>query len=92
MMKPIETPAIDEVIEQLDGDDLFTLVAIMQHGSLTAEEHARVFQWPAATSRAELDDLLARELIEPDPGRPGLRVRPGALRVVREALHRRNLG
>ncbi|MGE0555146.1 MAG: AAA family ATPase, partial [Gemmatimonadales bacterium] len=92
VMKPIETPAIDEVIEQLDGDDLFTLVAIMQHGSLTAEEHARVFQWPAATSRAELDDLLARELIEPDPGRPGLRVRPGALRVVREALHRRNLG
>jgi len=92
VMKPIETPAIDEVIEQLDGDDLFTLVAIMQHGSLTAEEHARVFQWPAAASRAELDDLLARELIEVDPGRPGLRVRPGALRVVREALHRRNLG
>jgi hypothetical protein len=92
VMKPMGAPDVDAVIEQLDADDLFTLVAVMQHGSLTAEEHARVFRWNPEASRAQLDDLLAREIIEPEPTRPGFRVRPGALRVAREALHRRNLG
>jgi hypothetical protein len=92
VMKAISAPDIGAVIAGMDQDDLFALLAIMQHGSLTAEEHAAVFQWARAASRAELDDLLAREIIEPDPIRPGFRVRPGALRVVQEALHRRNLG
>jgi hypothetical protein len=92
VMKPMTRPDIDGVIGQLDQDDLFALLAIMQHGSLTAEEHAAVFRWPLAASGAQLDDLLAREIIEPEPTRPGFRVRPGALRVAREALHRRNLG
>jgi len=92
VMKAMSAPDIGAVIAGMDQDDLFTLLAIMQHGSLTADEHATVFQWTRAASRAELDDLLAREIIEPDPIRPGFRVRPGALRVVQEALHRRNLG
>ncbi len=92
VMKPITPPDIDAVIEQLDADDLFTLVAIKQHGSLTPSEHAAVFRWTPSRSRAQLDELLAREIIEAEPGRPGFRVRPGALRVAREALHRRNLG
>ncbi|GBC77470.1 hypothetical protein HRbin08_00948 [bacterium HR08] len=90
-LKPIVSPDLSPVIEDLDLDDLFTLVAILQHGSLTPEEHALVFQRSLAASRAQLDELLAREIIEPDPGRPGFRVRPEAARVVREALYRRNL-
>ncbi|MEP6590636.1 MAG: ATP-binding protein [Gemmatimonadota bacterium] len=92
VLKPMTSPDIDAVIEQLDADDLFTFVAIKQHGSLTPEEHAAVFRRTPTASRAELDDLLVREIIESEPGRPGFRIRPGALRVVREALHRRNLG
>lgn len=90
-LKPIVTPDLSPVIEDLDLEDLFTLVAILQHGSLTPEEHAIVFQRSIAASRAQLDELLAREIIEPDPNRPGFRVRPEASRVVREALYRRNL-
>jgi len=92
VMRPMAAPDVDAVIEALDTDDLFTLAAIAQHGSLTPEEHASVFRRNPASSRAELDDLLAREIIEPEPTRPGFRVRPVALRVAREALHRRNLG
>lgn len=91
VMKPVRRPPIDEVIEELDQFDVFTLAAVMQHGSLTPDEHAAIFQSPLAASRAQLDDLLARELIEQDPDRPGFRVRPSALRVAREALHRRNV-
>lgn len=92
VMRPMAAPDVDAVIEALDTDDLFTLAAIAQHGSLTPEEHAAVFRRNPANSRAELDDLLAREIIEAEPTRPGFRVRPVALRVAREALHRRNLG
>lgn len=90
-MKALVTPDLSPIIDDLDLDDLFTLVAILQHGSLTAAEHALVFQRSAAMSRAQIDELLAREIIEPDPGRPGFRVRPEAMRVVKEALYRRNL-
>ncbi|MEP7345788.1 MAG: ATP-binding protein [Gemmatimonadaceae bacterium] len=91
-MKPVRRPDIDAVIAELDSDDLFTLVAVMQHGSVTADEHARVFHCPRQSSQAQMDELLARELIEEDPGRTGYRVRPRAMRVVGEALRRRNLG
>jgi hypothetical protein len=90
-MKPLVSPNLSPVIDALDLADLFTLVAILQHGSLTPEEHATVFQKSSAASRAQLDELVAREIIEPDPGRPGLRVRPEAARIAREALYRRNL-
>jgi hypothetical protein len=90
-MKKIELPDLSHVIDDLTQEDLFTLLAIPQHGGLTAEEHATIFQKTVAASRAQLDGLLAREIIEPEPGRPGLRVRPEAMRIVREALYRRNL-
>jgi len=91
LMKPLVTPDLTPVIAALDTDDLFTLVAVLQHGSLTPEEHATIFQKNLATSQSQIDELLAREIIEPDPNRIGLRVRPEALRVVKEALYRRNL-
>lgn len=90
-LKPVMIPDLSPVIEDLDLSDLFTLVAILQHGSLTPEEHAVVFQTSTAASRSQIDELLAREIIEQDPGRPGFRVRPEALRVAVEALYRRNL-
>lgn len=90
-MKPLLLPDLSPLIGALDIADLFTLVAILQHGSLTPEEHARIFQKTIMRSRAQMDELLAREIVELDPGRPGFRVRPEALRVVHEALYRRNL-
>lgn len=90
-MKPLTTPDLTPVIAALDTDDLFTLVAVLQHGSLTPDEHATIFQKNLSASQAQIDELLAREIIEQDPNRIGFRVRPEALRVVKEALYRRNL-
>lgn len=90
-LRPVGRPEIADIIAELDQDDLFTILATMQHGSLTADEHARVFHQTLAASQAEMDELLARELIESDPVREGFRVRPSANRVAREALHRSNL-
>ena len=91
VMKPLTRPDLAPVIEALDLEDLFTLLTILQHGGLTAEEHAIIFQKGPAHSQMQMDELLAREIIEPDPHRIGFRVRPEALRVVKEALYRRNL-
>ncbi|MEP7341670.1 MAG: ATP-binding protein [Acidobacteriota bacterium] len=91
IMKPLASPDLAPFVDALNLDDLFTLVAVLQHGSLTPDEHAVIFQKSLSASRARIDELLAREILEPDPNRPGLRVRPEALRVVQEALYRRNL-
>jgi AAA ATPase domain len=90
-MRPLAALDLGPVIEALDTNDLFTLVAILQHGSLTPEEHAVIFQKSISSSRAQIDELRAREVIEPDPSRGGFRVRPESLRIVEEALYRRNL-
>jgi hypothetical protein len=90
-LNSLEAADLAPVIEDLAERDIFTLVAILQHGGLTPEEHSRVFQTGLSASRAQMDELLAREIIEPDPGRSGLRIRPEAMRVVREVLERRNL-
>jgi hypothetical protein len=90
-LKPLAAPDLTPVIADLDQNDLFTLVAVMQHGSLMPDEHAIIFQKSVPAGRAQIDELLAREIIEQDPNRPGFRVRPEALRVVQEALYRRNL-
>lgn len=79
------------IIADLQLTDLFSLVAMLQHGSLTEEEHATVFQLPSDESHAQIDELVARDIVAPDPGRPGFRVRPEAMAVVQEALFRRNL-
>jgi hypothetical protein len=91
LMKPLVTADLTPVVKALDTDDLFTLVAVLQHGSLTPDEYATIFQKSLAASQAQIDKLLVREIIENDPNRIGFRVRPEALRVVKEALYRRNL-
>jgi hypothetical protein len=90
-MRPLSRPDLGQVISEFDQDDLFTLAAVLQHGSLTPEEHAIVFQLSLTESRARIDQLAAREILDEDRRRGGFRVRPHAIRVVREALYRRNL-
>jgi hypothetical protein len=88
---PLVALDLNRAIEALDLDDLFTLMAILQHGSLTLEEHAVIFQKSVLASQAKIDGLRARGIVEPDPGHLGFRVRPESLRMVKEALLRRNL-
>ncbi len=76
---------------ELGQDDLFFLVAILQHGSLTPEEVAEVFEIPLVAARTAIDELWGRELIHTEPTRPGFRVTPEALPLVKEALYRKNL-
>ena len=91
-VNPLIPPEHDPIMAALSQEDLFNLLAVMQHGTLTADEHARVFRQSHNASRGEMDGLLARELIEPDPVRSGFRIRPAAVRLTRQVLHRRNLG
>lgn len=90
-VKPLESVNYQSLLADLSLEDLFTLQALMQHGSLTPEEHALVFGTRLKASEDRLELLEDRELIQPDPGRAGYRVRPEAARAVRVALHRSNL-
>lgn len=91
IVRRTDVSGADEVVAGLGHEHLFTLLAVLQHGSLTPEEHAAVFALPIAGSRSQLNDLLSRELLGPEDGRPGYRVRAEALPIVRQALYRRNL-
>jgi hypothetical protein len=82
---------IESIIKSLNDLDLFTLAAILQHGSLTPAEHSLIFQIDQNTSNAWLANLLALELVEQDPRHPGLRVLPEAGEIVRRTLFRRNV-
>ena len=90
-LQPIQVPDLGPLIDGIDLDDLFTVVAVLQHGSLQAEEHATIFDCSLQRSETQLDELISRELLELDPFHPGLRVRPEAMPLVKEALFRRNL-
>ncbi|MBI4472766.1 MAG: ATP-binding protein [Acidobacteria bacterium] len=85
-------PRFESVLRGLNDVDMYTLAAILQHGSLTPHEHSVIFRIDEAKSNAWMDNLLARELIEPDPGRVGLRVAPEAGEIVRQTLFQKNLG
>jgi hypothetical protein len=90
-MRPLVKSDYSAIVDDLTPAHLFTLVAVMQHGGLTADEHAEVFGEPTTSSLARLDDLVSRQLLEQDPGHPGFRVRPEATRLVKAALYARNL-
>jgi len=90
MKRPLE-PDAEPLITQFNQDDAFTLKAIMQHGSLTAEEHAGIFEVPLEKSRLRIEKLASLECLESDPSGPGWRVRPEAGRIVHTALNRLNL-
>ncbi|MCC6590215.1 MAG: ATP-binding protein [Bryobacterales bacterium] len=90
-MRQPNLPDLDPLIAQLREPDLFALQAILQHGSVTVEEHAELFECSHRESRVQLERLENLECLEPDPAGPGLRIRPEAGRLVRIALARRNL-
>ena len=90
MRHPVD-PDYSRLLKTLGNDDCFTLQAILQHGGLTPAALSEVFLEPDETSRSRLERLMALEILETDPAGPGLRVRPEAGKLVREALHRQNL-
>ncbi|MEX2260450.1 MAG: AAA family ATPase [Bryobacteraceae bacterium] len=90
-MRYPEAANYDALRSQCSLPDFLTLQAILQHGSLTDEEHAIVFGIPARESRTQLERLKACEVLEPEPAGPGVRVRPEAGHFVRRALSRQNL-
>ncbi len=90
MRQPL-TPDYERIAAGMTLEDCFMLKAILQHGSLTAEEMAQVLAMSARDGLRQLERLQLLDILEPEPACPGLRVRPEAGRLVREALSRRNL-
>jgi len=90
MRQPL-APNYQELAAEMTLEDCFALKAILQHGSLTAEELARVLATSREESLRQLERLHLLEVLEPEPASPGVRVRPEAGRLVRETLSRRNL-
>ena len=81
----------DAVSEGLSRFELFTLQAILQHGSLTPEQHAEVFGIEPETSRAVVEHLFGCHILEDEPEATGARIRPAALMLVRSMLSLQNL-
>ncbi len=90
MRQPL-VPEYQPLLKELGHEDYFILQAILQHGSLTAEEVARVTRLAVDDGGRRLERLRLLEILGPDPDYPGLRVRPEAGLFVREALHMQNL-
>lgn len=59
-------PPESSPLERLPTEALCTLAAISQHGGLTVEEHARVFQTDPAHSRLHLATLADRRILAED--------------------------
>lgn len=90
-MKAIIKPDRSALVADLNLEALFTLVAILQHGSLTYEEHSIIFQSTVAKSKLQIHELVDRQIVELEPNRAGYRVSADAMPVVKELLYRRNL-
>jgi hypothetical protein len=90
MRSPVP-PSYGSLASHLTREDLFTLQAILQHGSLTPQEHAVVFALSEIQSRNRIEGLADRDILEPDPQAPGWRVRPEAGYFVRQTLDAENL-
>ncbi len=90
MRQPL-APAMGRLLKEMRQEDHFTLLSILQHGSLTGPELARVLMEPERVSRLRLERLEALGVVEPDPEHPGLRVDPEAQRLVLRLLQSVNL-
>jgi len=90
MQQPL-SPELGRLRKQMRQEDHFTLLSILQHGSLTPEELSQVLREPEKLSGMRLKRLAALGLVEPDPEYPGLRVDPEAQRFVHGLLQGVNL-
>jgi hypothetical protein len=90
MRQPLD-PDYRPLEAELTTADRHVLKAILQHGSLTAEDLALVLSGAPAEHGLRLDRLQDLEIIEPDPSWPGHRIRPQAGRFVRHTLAAHNL-
>jgi hypothetical protein len=90
MRQPL-APNFTALGRELKQTDHFTLVAVLQHGSLTEAELAEVLCENVEASQLRLDRLRALEILEPDPLHPGIRLRAEARRFVVDTLLRVNL-
>ena len=106
-MQVVPPRALDlAFLDRLTWDEIFTLQALVEHGSLTVEDHAAVFGGSSATSVPVLESLgnlllleplgMVREVGEPltfstvETGRP-YQVRSMLVPVVLRLLRGRNL-
>lgn len=90
MLRPAQ-PDYGKMLSQLTLEDTFRLQSILQHGGLTVEELAGIFDEPVERSKRSTEKLLGWDVLEEDPNGPGFRVRPAAGRFARSALYRQNL-
>jgi hypothetical protein len=84
-------PDYQPLMRELNVSDSYLLHAVMQHGSLTREELAAVLRIDRDQAWRRLRRLCDLEVLEPEPGSEGYRVRPEAARFVSETLHAYNL-
>ena len=90
MLSPVQ-PEYGRMLAQFTDEDIFRLQAVLQHGSLTAQEMAQIFDESEDKSNHCMGKLIAWDILEQDPNHPGFRIRPAAGRLVRNALYRQNL-
>lgn len=90
-LRPPKPPETQDLRDALNLDDLFALQAVFQHGFLSAEEHALVFDVSPAVSNDRLKRLQDIGLIVPQEGDPGMRIRPRFAHVARRVLDANNL-
>jgi hypothetical protein len=90
-MRRLDVPDHSRLARALSREDLYSLQMILQHGSLTPAEHARMFDCPPSESQARMAHLAGRGILEPEPSVPGFRIQPEAVILVRGALNGRNL-
>jgi hypothetical protein len=90
-IRHLDLPDHSRLTRALAWEDLYLLQMILQHGSLTAEEHARLFECSPREGLGRIERLVGRGILEPEPAAPGFRIQPEALVLVRGALNGRNL-
>jgi hypothetical protein len=90
MRQPLD-PDYRPLEAELETADLHVLKAVLQHGSLTAENLALVLSGAPTEHGLRLDRLQDLEILELDPSWPGYHIRPQAGRFVRHTLAAHNL-
>ena len=90
-LHPPEPPETQSLRSALDLQDMFALHAVFQHGFLSPEEHAQVFDVSLDVSTERLKRLQDMGLIEQQEGDFGMRIRPRIAHVARRVLDANNL-